>query len=287
MAAEMFRTKAAERLGSPDRLDQLMPVTPPRAWVALIGGLLIVLVVAIWGLFGSISSTVQGVGMLSRPKGLAAIAAPRAGLVTSVSVRTGDVVRKGQELLKLAPVSLADASAGGAVGEATRESGATLDGPANVETISSPISGRVLEVRVVEGYDVIDDELLVLVESSEEPLLAIVYVPAEQGHRLARDREVHVTPSAPPHAGPLMLKGKVRQAGLLPVSRETLMRSLNNEAWVESLLRQGPAVEVIVEFPDAKHTADYVSGSACRAEITVERRRPISLLFPDADEDES
>lgn len=58
----MFRQTALERLSTPERLDELMHVTSPRYWIALLalGGLLVTAL--IWSGFTTISTTVSGAG---------------------------------------------------------------------------------------------------------------------------------------------------------------------------------------------------------------------------------
>ena len=60
MQKPIFRQAALERLSSPEQLDQLMQVTTPKGWLALIAlaGLLVTAVVL--GFVGSIPVTVTG-----------------------------------------------------------------------------------------------------------------------------------------------------------------------------------------------------------------------------------
>jgi hypothetical protein len=60
MASRVFRKIALDRLSSPEQLDQLVQVTPPRGWAAL--GILTALLAAgvLWGWFGSVSVEVFG-----------------------------------------------------------------------------------------------------------------------------------------------------------------------------------------------------------------------------------
>lgn len=61
----MFRKEALDRLSSLEELDELMHVTNPRSWLALLAlGALLVLAL-IWGLFATISTTVTGRGVLT------------------------------------------------------------------------------------------------------------------------------------------------------------------------------------------------------------------------------
>jgi hypothetical protein len=61
---KLFRKVALERLSSPEQLDQLMQVTGPKSWLALAALFALLIVVVMWGVFGTISITVEGSGAL-------------------------------------------------------------------------------------------------------------------------------------------------------------------------------------------------------------------------------
>lgn len=63
----LFRKQALERLSSPEQLDQLMQVVAPRSWLLLAGLGLLIATLLLWGLFGTITTTAQGRGVLSEP----------------------------------------------------------------------------------------------------------------------------------------------------------------------------------------------------------------------------
>ena len=83
MTRQIFRKAALSRLASPDQLDQLMQVTSPRGWVALGGFGLVLFAALLWSLFGTISTTVAGKGVLLRAGGVKPLPAPCDGVVTS------------------------------------------------------------------------------------------------------------------------------------------------------------------------------------------------------------
>jgi hypothetical protein len=72
----------------------------------------------------------------------------------------------------------------------------------------------------------------------------------------------------------------VKRAGRFPVTHAEMMRSLQNEEWVNSLLAMSPALELVIETGDEAPSELY-SGTPCQAVITVDSRRPIALLLPD------
>jgi hypothetical protein len=61
----LFRKVALDRLSSPEQLDQLMQITSPRAWLALIAITILLVTAGLWAVFGSISEEVQANGVFT------------------------------------------------------------------------------------------------------------------------------------------------------------------------------------------------------------------------------
>ena len=94
-ANKLFREEALERLSSPERLDQLMNVVNPRAWLPLAGLGSIVGVALLWSVFGRLPLTVTGQGVLLYPRGVVQLQAPSEGVVEKLNIKSGDKVKKG------------------------------------------------------------------------------------------------------------------------------------------------------------------------------------------------
>jgi HlyD family secretion protein len=60
----LFRQESLEKLSSPERLDELMEVVNPRAWLSLttIGALIVATL--IWSILGKIPLNISGTGVL-------------------------------------------------------------------------------------------------------------------------------------------------------------------------------------------------------------------------------
>jgi hypothetical protein len=87
----MFRQQALDRLSSPERLDELMHVTSPRSWLALVGLGAVLIAALIWSVFTTVSTSVPAVGVVA---GGDKTGAGLAGIVfvkptDSVSIRPG------------------------------------------------------------------------------------------------------------------------------------------------------------------------------------------------------
>lgn len=101
----LFRKQSLDQLASPEQLDQLMPVVTFRDSLILgtLGGLILLLLV--WAVVGRLQINVEGRGAFINPKiALSATAhvvdfqAPGTGLLTSLNIKRGEQVKKGQVL---------------------------------------------------------------------------------------------------------------------------------------------------------------------------------------------
>jgi HlyD family secretion protein len=97
----IFRKVALERLSSPEQLDQLMQVTNPQGWLALVGLCALLAAALLWGVFGSVPTETTGEGILLRQGGVSDLVAAGAGQVEEVEVKVGDVIEKGQVVAKI------------------------------------------------------------------------------------------------------------------------------------------------------------------------------------------
>ena len=61
---KLFRKVALDRLSSPEQLDQLMKITSPRAWLALIAIAILLAAGGLWAVFGRIPEEASGNGVL-------------------------------------------------------------------------------------------------------------------------------------------------------------------------------------------------------------------------------
>jgi HlyD family secretion protein len=97
----LFRKAALEKLSSPERLDVMMQVTAPAAWLALAALGAVLLIVLVWGIFGSISIKVRGKGMLMAEQGLQKVTSAGSGQIEEVLVRERQQIRAGQAVARI------------------------------------------------------------------------------------------------------------------------------------------------------------------------------------------
>jgi len=97
MAVE-FRKEALKKLSSPDDLDRLMPVTDRRGWIGLISIGVFILSAMVWGVLGSVDTSVDGRGITMATGAIRSITARTSGVVSGLSLKGGEPVQKGQVL---------------------------------------------------------------------------------------------------------------------------------------------------------------------------------------------
>ncbi len=104
----MFRKKALKKLSSPEQLDELIKVTTPRGWLALLALCAIVITIVLWGIFGRIPTKVMGPGVILRTGGVIDIPAQGRGPVTiAENTEVGSVIKAGQVVATISQVDLA------------------------------------------------------------------------------------------------------------------------------------------------------------------------------------
>jgi pyruvate/2-oxoglutarate dehydrogenase complex dihydrolipoamide acyltransferase (E2) component len=292
MRRAIFRERALERLASPERLDELIEVTSPRLWLALLGvGTLLIMAVG-WGLYGSVPTLVRGQGILIRDGSLQSIAAPDGGQVKELRVRVGDDVARDQIVARLLQ-------------------------PAEGRTVyvTSPYAGRVLEARVTEGSVVSGGTPLLSLEQPGRSLEAILYLPPVDAKKLAPGMPVQLALASVKREEYGLLVGHVATVGAYPATLAGMQRVLGSEELARALAAGGPPVEVRVELERSPATvsgyqwtstlgmpmdalADWIpagwidlpepapgppialqSGTPCVADVIADEQAPIFLVL--------
>jgi multidrug resistance efflux pump len=272
MRRTIFRQVALERLSSPEQLDQLMHITTPRGWLALLALIGLIVTVVAWSFNDTIPTQVLGRGILIRGGQLARAVPTAAGQVNAVLVRAGDMVQPGQPLARITP----DAGA-----------------PRGPAEIVSPVAGRVVDISVGQGSVVSAGLPIASIEETSKPLEAVIYMPASNGANVRPGMEVQVSPSNLSREEYGFIHGKVRSVATFPATFESMMLVLANEQLVREFLSAGTPLEVRIELtPDPATTSGYRwssssgppfaidSGTLCQSTITLSEQRPINLVLP-------
>lgn len=107
-ASKIFRKVALDRMSSPEQLDQLLRVTTPKTWLALLALIVFLGAAVAWGYFGELTIRVSGPGVLIRSGGVRNVVPLGAGQVLDLAVGVGDLVQVGQIVATVAQPALVE-----------------------------------------------------------------------------------------------------------------------------------------------------------------------------------
>jgi HlyD family secretion protein len=159
--------------------------------------------------------------------------------------------------------------------------------------ITSPIEGRVVEIKVSAGSVLAVGAPVIEIESEGKELEGLVYIPAERGKNVKPGMEVRVEPNTVKREEFGSMIGTVVSVSDYPITPQGMAAVLHNESLVTRFSHDGPSYAATVRLePDAKTTSGYrwavgdgppirlTSGTLIRAEITTRKQRPLDLVVP-------
>ncbi|MDR3437887.1 NHLP bacteriocin system secretion protein [Telmatospirillum sp.] len=95
MSRQIFRQSSLDHLSTPERLDQVMRVTSPASWLALLVVAGLVVGAIVWSFFGAVPVKIASRGILISPGGVLDVISSSQGRVTQFLVQPGDWVDSG------------------------------------------------------------------------------------------------------------------------------------------------------------------------------------------------
>lgn len=253
MNEEIYRKQALERFASPEHLDRLMPITRPRAWLALAGAGVLLVAAFLWSILARIENTLSGYGTLVRSDGVAIVRAPQSGTLANLAFAVDDQVARSQRLAYLIPAEPAGAKS---------------------LPIVSPAAGRIVDIRARSDQQLDAAQAILTIESPQRPLSAILFVPATEGYRVRRGMPARILPATADGGEAGFLAGHVAEAGRTPVAATTPDAS--------AMPAGGAILQVIVALESPTATAEIFSGMPCQGQITIGTWRPIDFIFAGA-----
>ncbi len=93
-----FRAAALARLDVPQQIDNLLPLTSRRTWIAVVGVLLAILAFLGYAAVTTTVAQVESTGRVVSSTGITHAVSPDAGILTTVAIAEGDTVIAGQSL---------------------------------------------------------------------------------------------------------------------------------------------------------------------------------------------
>ncbi|UKB83903.1 NHLP bacteriocin system secretion protein [Chryseobacterium sp. MEBOG06] len=94
MSAGFFRKSALEKLSTPEKLDQLIKVTGPKAWIALVTVFIALGTGICWAVFGTVKTKLNAIGVVLGGE-VHEVVATSQGQLVKLHVGIGDHVKKG------------------------------------------------------------------------------------------------------------------------------------------------------------------------------------------------
>ena len=186
-----FRQQALSKLQSPEEIDLPVRYARPRGGLVLVVTVVVMIAAGFWAVTGTVSSTVDAPGILTHAQGSYILQSPVAGQVTDVLAKEGGLVAADAPLLKVRTAQGSTVVRAIAAGRVT-----TL-----VASIGSVVTTGA-DVAAVERFD-----------KPDEPLTAVLYVPADSGSSVPVGAAVDLTVQSVPTQQYGVLRGRVKAVG--------------------------------------------------------------------------
>ena len=304
---KLFSREALDKMRSPEKLDTLLHITTPVAWIGLSAIVLLLLGVVMWSIMGSFTVKADGYGLIMDTGGVRKVVAITSGQVSDVYVGTGAKVQKNQKLFSMAQTimsmdtlaTLNSVELGTHINDVEQRvnnhDGKRMAEEAS-EQIYSPYNGIVTELLVDPGTVVQAGEELATIRLNEErnDLIGVMYVSVEKGKRLEPGMSIQLAPNGADTSQSGSLLGIVRSVSEYPVDQKSMARNLGNSQLSQTILQQLQNSAVEVRFDLIKNEKDesgylwtsmvgkhnqitpgtYVTGS-----VVIDRKPPIEKVF--------
>lgn len=184
-----------------------------------------------------------------------------------------------------------------AIGAAARKIGALTERLSRQSAVLSPYSGDIVEFQVNEG-EVVEKgaalfSLLPAAKLAASELLAVLYVPPNDGKKVRPGMAAQIAPSTVKREEYGFILGRVKTVNEIPSTAEGMMRTLKNQQLVQTLSGGGAPFEVIVELERDPATptgfrwsssrgpeGEINTGTMADAQVTVREVHLVSLAIP-------
>jgi HlyD family secretion protein len=159
--------------------------------------------------------------------------------------------------------------------------------------IVSPIAGHVTEAKASVGTVVAPGKPVLSIETAGQGLELVLYIPPEQGKKVAPEMEVRIEPATTKKEEFGTLIGRVLDISEFPISPEGMLAVLQNQQLATAFSARGaPFAARVGLVPDAANPSGYAwsagrgppvalsAGTTASAEVTVRTQAPVALVLP-------
>jgi HlyD family secretion protein len=165
----------------------------------------------------------------------------------------------------------------------------------NNSQITSQQEGRILEIAVKPGQVVNAGTRLGSIDAAKDSskMVAITYFPVADGKKIQSGMKMQITPQTIQRERFGGILSKVTNVSTFPIAKEGAASIVGNAEIVQSLIAQGPHIQVFAELQtDSSTFSGYrwssskgpqmkiSPGTTTSVRVTVEERAPITFVFP-------
>ncbi len=165
----------------------------------------------------------------------------------------------------------------------------------NNSIIRSSHTGRILEISATPGQVVQQGTSLgeIAAQKQSAQIMTVAFFPVGKGKKIQPGMKLQITPSTVERERFGGIVGVVTDVSDVPVTKESALSVVGNANVVESLMSQGPQLQVTARLkPDISTFSGYkwssskganlkvTSGTTASVQVTTEERAPISFVIP-------
>ncbi|MET7620649.1 HlyD family efflux transporter periplasmic adaptor subunit [Streptomyces sp. NPDC005408] len=266
-----FRQQALSKLQSPEEIDLPVRFARPRGWLVLAVTVVVMIAAAVWAVTGTVTSTLGAPGILMHAQGSYVLQSPVSGQVTEVLAEEGERVPANAPLVKVR----------------------TAEGSTVVRTIAA---GRLTALVATIGSVVTtgaDMAAVERVDKADDPLLAVLYVPADSASTVHVGASVDLTVQSVPTQQYGVLRGRVKEVGRTAQTRQRISGFLGSSQLGEQFSKAGQPVAVLVTLDPSRGTKSGYSWSTSQGPpfavdsmtlatgaVRLAEQHPIDWLLP-------
>jgi HlyD family secretion protein len=130
-------------------------------------------------------------------------------------------------------------------------------------------------------------------EAPSAKLVGVAFLPVSEGKKIQKGMKMHITPTTVQRERYGGIIGTVTNVSAFPITKDGALSLVGNPDLVQSLMSQGPQIQVFAELqPDKSTFSGYQwssskgpqvkisPGTTTAVRVTVEERAPITFVLP-------